>query len=483
MQAYYPKGLDIVSRILSKPAPFLIYSDPDIDGAVAGELTIRVMKAFNKPYQIYINQNRRHGLDLTETQVQQLKGYTIILVDAGMTREELVYLTDNSINIINIDHHHLDYDELVHVKSETTGAEGVIINNQYPFEPSGMRFLSGAGMVYYVFRAMFPNLYTNDEVALVGLTLLSDIRSLDDQLARDFLYVTYTHKSPYMDYLVKVAKPEKDYGFGTQTFDRNFIDFTFSPRINALFRLNKGYEALQVFEGTYVNNGQLDVYRNIQNSIQDTILQNLQGDTYSNIEFKFVDSNLPLPYDYEITNFVGLSCSKHLREGKTTIIFVRENGVVKRGSLRGICDDVDYLSIIRKHGIKAEGHHNACGVTYVDFETLDVEALNNEIAEHEKGYEQRKYAGRIIPVANLNLFLRSEAEKYADWNNYVRTNKRIYVQYTGSKIESEPKGKAMNHIIDGVKVLSFSHDLQVKENLIMPVKERGGYTNFYLQKY
>lgn len=481
---YIPRGVQEASNILSKTDKVLVYGDPDIDGAVAFELTRRVLERYQKPYQTYINENRQHGFKMSHEDALKLKGYTVILVDAGMTKDELVYLTDLGINVINIDHHHLSYTELVHIVSPTTGAEGVIINNQYPFEPEDKRFLSGAGVVYYVFKAMFPQLYGKDEIALVGLSLLSDIRSLDEELARQFLYFTYNHKSDYMTYLINLTKPQRDFGFGTQTFDRNYIDFTFSPRINALFRLNKGYEALDVFKPDgYTSTGQLDVYRSIQKANTDYIVENLQGENFSNLAFKFVDSNLKLPYDYEITNFIGVACSQMKNAGKTSIIFVKENGKIKRGSLRGLCNDVDYLGILRKHGFKAEGHPFACGVTEVDLNTVNLEALNAEIAQAEHGYEERKYENRIIYVENLAFFLNNQADKIAEHNNYVRDNQRYFIKYTGKNATSFEKGKAREFNIDGVKVVGFSHSLTLDKDLILPVKERGSYINFYLQPY
>lgn len=481
---YIPKGVAEASRILSKPANFLIYGDPDIDGVVSYELVRRVLERYQKPYYTYINDNRQHGLKLTSEELKKLTGYTIILVDAGMTREELEFVTSHGVNIINIDHHHIDYQELVYVRDPVTQAEGVIINNQYPFEPENMRFLSGAGMVYFTFKSMFPDIYGYDEIALVGLSLLSDIRPLDEQLAKQFLYVTYNHKSPYIQYLIDLAKSEKDFGFGQLTFDRNFIDYTFSPKINALFRLNKGYEAIEVFKGTYTNaNGQLTVYRDIQKGVTQFIVDNLQGVEFSNLIFKYVDSDLQIPYTYEITNFIGLACSQVKNSGKTTVLFVREGGKIKRGSLRGLCNDVDYLGILKRHGFQAEGHHNAFGIMGVDFDKLDLEALNRDIALAEQGYEERKYKDRVIYVENLNFFLNSQADKIAEYNNYVREHQRYYIKYTGKNYESHEKGKALEFIIDGIRVVGFSHNLSLERDLILPLKERGKYINFYLQPY
>jgi single-stranded-DNA-specific exonuclease len=421
---------------------------------------------------------------MSDAQIQQLVGTTLILVDAAMTKEEIVKLTDLGIPVINIDHHHVNSDDFVFITSPVTGCEGVIVNNQYPFEPEEQRYLSGAGVVYYVLEALSPGFCTKDEKALVGLSLLSDIRPLENPLAVDFLHTTYTHRSPLIEYLIHATKPDRDYGFGTQTFDRNFIDFTFSPKVNALFRLNKGYEAMAIFEGKFYGSGEeLDVYRRIQNAIRDEIINNLSGEEYTNLTYKYVDSKLPLPYAFDITNFVGLACSQMKNFGKTTILFVTENGNIKRGSVRGLCDDVDYLALFRQFGFKAEGHKNAFGVISVDFDRVDVMGLNAEIARLEHGYEGRKYNNRILNVTNLAFFAKSSNSKFADHNNYVRDNARVFLKYEGSSIESHKKGKATEYTVDGVKVMSFEDDLNPHNGLILPVRERGHYVNFYLKRY
>lgn len=485
MHNYRPKGVREASEILSRAKHFFTYSDPDIDGSISSEVFNKLLRAFGMPFITYVNENRTHGMKLTDEQIVKIAQHnmTMVMVDASMSIDEMKMLLSRGIEVIVIDHHNIDSEELVFLTDPNTGKQGVMINNQYPFEPEEYRFLSGAGVVYYVVQLLAPNLFGLDEKALVGLSLLSDIRPIENPIAQDFLHTTYTHKSPMMDYLLNLTKPEKDYGFGLQTFDRNYIDFTFSPKINALFRLNKGYDAISVFEGTYKTTGELAVYRNIQNAIRDTIIENMEGQEFSNLAFKYVDINLPLPYNFTITNFVGLACSRLKNDGKTYVLMVRENGIIKRGSLRGKCDDVNYLALFRKHGFDAEGHHNAFGVKWVDFDKVDLEALNRDIAELEAGYEERKYAGRIMEVANLAFFNQSKNSQVAEYNNYVRDPSRIFLKYTGNNVERFEKGKAIEFMVDGLKVLSFEPDLKLEDALILPVKERGSYVNFYLKRY
>lgn len=481
---YKPQGVDVARDILSINDKYLVYYDPDIDGAVAGEFVVRLMDKYKKTFMTYINNNRQHGMKLTDAQIEKLRGYTIILVDAGMTRKEVKYLVDRGVSIINIDHHEIEESELVVEVNAETKAAGVIINNQYPFEPMDMRFLSGAGVVYYVFNAIFPNLYGEEEQALVGLTLLSDIRPLDDDKAKQFLFKTYTFESPYMDYLLRLTEPDMDFGFGERTFDRNFIDYTFSPKINALFRLNKGNEAISVFRGTYTDKESLNVYRKVQNAIRDFVIDTLEGENYSHLGVKYIESWRQPPYNYDVTNFVGLACSRLTGESGTTFMFVKDgDGNVLRGSLRGKCDDVNYLEIFRRHGFEAGGHGAAFGIISVDLSRVDFHALNADIAKAEEGYEERKYAGRVLEVQDMNFFLQSRNRQIAEFNNYVRDNQRIYLKYTGKNVKKEERGKAIHFMLDGQKALAFDETISVENDLVLPLIERGKYIQFYMKKY
>lgn len=486
---YYPRGIAEAQYIMQNSTNYLIYYDPDIDGAVSGDLVRRFMDYHHLPYFKYINQNRAHGYKLNDTQLQQLKESktTIILVDAGMTKKEIEHIISFGVSIINIDHHHINETEFVALQDPTTGASGVIINNQYPHEPEEMQYLSGAGVVYYVLKALSPETMKEDEEALVGLSLLSDIRPLENPYARAFLHQTYTVDSELTRYLINLVKPEKDFGFGQPTLDRNFIDYTFSPKINSLFRTNNGELAMKIFSQEFPLEERdfLNTCREAQNQVCDIIIENLQGTELSNIIYKSVPHNLRILPNQEITNFIGLAASQVKGEYKTTILFVHDpqTGAIMRGSLRGLCDDVDYLGIVRRHGFRAEGHKNAFGIISVDPSKLDIEALNHEIAVAEHGYAERKYAGRIEEVNDLDFYLSSNKSMLSDFNNYVRDPQRRFLKYTGNDIGATVKGKAIIFTLNGVEVLCFEEGLHPHKDLILPVRERGNYIQFYLKPY
>lgn len=476
---YVPIGLDKVVDILNKSNKFLIYYDTDIDGAIAGELVRRVLSKYGKYYRYYINENRQHGLKLSNDQLSKLEGFTIILVDAGVTREELERCISHGVSIIVIDHHEVHEDDLIYVENEK--AKGVIINNQYNKEPEMYRFLSGAGVVYYVLKNLFPHDIGEEEKFLVGISLLSDVREIENSTARDFLMTTYSYRSDYVDYLIDLTKPQKDYTFGVHVFDRNFIDYYFNTSVNALFRLNRGYDAIDIFRKAY-NGGSLNIFKEKQMYIRDHMLSKTVITELSHLVIATLDYDSYIHDGYfDITNFVGLVCSR-LRShyGKAVLYVVMDkNNTIKRGSVRGKKDGVDYLSIFKKHGFIADGHKIAFGVTGVE-NIIDFNELNNDISKLESNIKDVR---NVIPITNLSFMLHNGViDKIAEENNFVRSEKRTVLKYNGSNIEERIFPKVTKYIVDGVEVLSFNKDISIFDGVIIPLKEKGKYIKFYLSE-
>lgn len=477
---YKPRGHEIAVRIIDEAEFILNYYDPDADGVIAGELSCRYLDSKGRGYSIHINNNRKHGLMIPEEKIPSLKGWTIVLVDAGVTRAQVQHLVDNGISIVVMDHHHIDETEFVHIVGDT--AEGCIINNQYPFEPEEQRYLSGAGVVYHTLMP-YSEAYGADEVSLVGLSLLTDVRPIDNPLAQQYLQHTYTHMSPYIRYLVSLAEPNIDYGFGVQTLDRNFIDYTFAPKINALFRLDKGMDAIILFRGHHRDKDVLTAYRGVQNHITDNMMSFLKYDEHSDLVIASVSNDIPSPYPYSLTNFIGLAASRVLNQGKTVFLFITDaENKILRGSVRGVADGLDYLSVFRKNGFEAEGHAGAFGVMTIP-DQVDYEKLNQDIRELEDGFNENKYRGRVLDIKNLSMFISSSNSRIADYNNYVRDHQRLYLRYKGGEYTVTKNGSCYTYVLDDLEVLSFTEGLTPSNGLILPIKERGKYITFYLKQY
>ena len=500
---YVPKGCNIAFKILNKEmskgdnSKFLVYYDPDIDGLMSGFIAQRFLSKFHKDSIFYINENREHGFKIPEDLYPHLKGMTILAVDFSMSREEIKHVLSLGANIVNIDHHNID-DDFIYEKDEVTGCEGVVINNQYPWEPEDFRFLSGAGVVHYVFRYILEKLGITeldlDEVALVGISLLSDVRPTENRIAQDFLMVTFNHESELTAYLVNVVTPNNGFerfdSFGVPRFNRNFIDFVFSPHLNALFRLNRGKDAILLVRGdrmaieTYKIGGLLASCKDLQNNITEQILLGLKGNEYDNIIVKGLDNKFKLNSNHNISNFIGLACSRVRGDNKTTFLFVEgeKDGFIKRGSVRGLYDNVDYLSIFRAHGLKAEGHKNAFGVLETDITTIDFKALDKAIGEAEEEARNGVSTSTILRVANIPMFLQGPNKQIALQNTMVRDSHRIYLKYTGDDIKKEQRGRMIKYTIDGIPVNCFDLDLTVEEGLILPMYGKGDYIEFTLKR-
>lgn len=480
---YTPVGAKEVSDILAVSSKFIVYYDPDIDGIISGYLMQRFLSFFGHSSSYYINENREHGFKMPKTLVDNLKGQTVICVDFAVTQQELEWLTDEGVNVIVIDHHNITSESLVALTSVKTGCRGVIVNNQYSFEPAEYRFLSGAGVVYYLLKVLCSDFCQEDEKSLVGISLLTDARPIEGDIAREFLLSVYNNESTMMSYLLAVTKPDRDYGFGVQrALDRNYLDYTFAPKINSLLRLNRGDAAVQIINGTYPLVNDLETLRRVQSSVVDAILANLQGHELGNLVVKYVLSDINTSVEVNISNFIGVACSRVKNGGKTSFLFVRDGIRLVRGSVRGLHDGVDYLGIFRSFGLKCEGHKAAFGVLTADILDLDIVGLDEAIEQAERGIKAVSYEGRILDVSNLGLFLQGKNKQIAVYNTLVRDAVRVYVRYTGSNVKRVQKGRMWEFIIDGVTIKCFDEDLSLDNALILPLYERNSYTQFYLRK-
>lgn len=501
MGVYRPKGVEIAKRIIGKcwmeNKDYMVYYDPDPDGVFAGYIVERFIRQIGRKSMYYINENRGHGFLLPKEKWVELRGKTIVAVDFSMTREEIRELVSQGISIVSVDHHRIKED-FVYEKDEVTGAEGIIINNQYCAEPEEYRFLSGAGVVYYVLKDIKKaiGLQESEEEdkllrAMVGITLLSDVRPTESVEAQEFLIETFQNTSRKMQYLVSLTEQdgyERFESFGVPSMNRNHVDFTFSPHINALFRMNKGGDVIKLLHEDpkaieeYKINGRLRLYKDVQKGITEQIMQGLEGKEYSHLIAKGLSKDFKLNVTYKVTNFIGLTCSRVKGEYKTTFLYVEdEQGNIARGSVRGMSDNIDYLRIFREHGIKAEGHDNAFGVMETPLSTIDFESLNAAIRDAEDA-EDKEVTMKVIETTNLGMWLQSTNRQVAWMNTLVRNSHRVYLKYVGNEVERKQRGKMVEYTIDGVKVKCFDLDLAFEDSVILPMFGKGEYIEFTIRR-
>lgn len=454
-----------------------------------------------------MNDDRYHGFTVSH---DSIKGYLVMAADFTITQAEAQAIVDNGICLLSTDHHECQ-NTLIDVHSDT--AEGVVINNQYPFEPEDNRYQSGAGVFYELACELFPEFQDPIRDALVGVTLLSDMRPIENEKARRYLKKTYSTnpEEGYIYYLISSCL-DNDFGFGVPKFDRSFIDYTLSPTVNALLRANKTQAAINFILGRGLSD-------HSAKGFQKQLLREMYGHV---IIQPFVNYTLLVLNSYEfekfgvkIAGYIGLLCNDYKDKHKniSVIGMVIDNGRVIRTSFRGKYDDIHYKSGFRNLGIKAEGHAVAFGIQdfYPEDQTwTDIDDLIGDLEVHH----QR--TAKIVEAPNLAIVLTRNGLSMATENCYVRDMYRTYIKYTGKNAKvmrqtfqtqelsieelrngarpelvkdglsykyardetGQPIPKYIEYSVDGRKVKSFG--VSIEDGLILPVLEKG-YITLYVR--
>ena len=498
-------GVDIAKSIIEEfkdDRPILIYGDPDPDGLFALRLCSELCdNILHRKYSYFVNDKRQHGFFL---QPSTLKGYLVIAVDFEINAEMMQILVDNDVAVVSIDHHDIQNEPIV-VTSDKSSARGVVINNQYPFEDIENTYQSGAGVVYEAFCEMYTEFKSDEREVIVGITLLTDARPIENERARKYLKKTYSADSQqgYVGYLVESVLGG-DFGFGAPKLDRNFIDYTLSPKINSLLRFGKEQEAINFVlgRGLTINDTQ---------SKQSDLLSVMKERAYrlnlSNLTILAVDTRDFLDYsNVDMTCFIGLLCSDIKGNGVSTLGMVIENGRCIRASFRGRYDDINYLSGFQNYGVDAQGHPPAFGIKNFEPEQSTWIDLNDLIIQLEESHRQLI---KVIKSTNLSFTMMQSGMSVAMENCYVRDMYRTYIKYDGSNIkitrqtykyaemtqedivsgvkedfvssgvkykylrdvDGQPIVKYIEYLIDGKRVKSFG--VPVQNGLILPILEKG----------
>lgn len=495
------QGLDLAKKIYesSKRRPVLVYGDPDVDGLIAMSLVCQFLHLQEVEYTYYVNKNREHGFTLKPS---VLRGYLVIAVDFDISREIMRSLVEAGVTVLSFDHHTIG-EKFVCERSSNGKDIGLVLNNQYPFEPDIDRYLSGAGVFYEAICEMYPDFKSTEREVLVGITLLSDSRPIENKKAREYLKTTYSANAEqgYIGYLVSMVA-DNTFGFGKPRLDRNFIDYTLSPTINSLLRYGELNAAIKYILGSGLSNKdtkkkQTELIARLKDTVDRLDLGNLL--------VLSVDANLAQDGE-DLTNFVGILCSGVKGTGKSVLGFVHKDGVVLRASFRGQYDEVEYRGALEKAGFNAQGHPSAFGIK--DFQPTEEMwyTLNRVVGEAEQGYKPNI---SCYEANNLAFVLLQKGYQIALDNCFVRDMFRSYIRYTGKNAKivrtsyrsrnmteeevkagvkaeckvgqipqlyvrdekGQPIPKYIEYSVDGKMVKSFG--VTIQDGLIMPVLERG----------
>lgn len=465
-------GLEHVRYLLDKTVregrKVLVYFDPDVDGLFAGYFWILLLSDMEIPYEWYINSDREHGMALPH---HTLKGMTLVNGDFTITRKEMESLISNGVDVISLDHHDIDEKEVIFIDNGVNA--GVVINNQYHFEDPKNLFQSGAGVVWEVLGDLRPDLFhTLENVALVGITLLSDVRDVENSRARAYLEVLYSAPfKGYIRYLIQSTLPEVDYEYGRPRMDRNYVNYRFSPRINSLLRFNRESSAVRFIlgQGLPEENTQAMQKELVEKMLEEATIVELPRLRIA----KIVDGTPFLLY----RNFVGLLASKLTDSGKSVIAYCEDgSGGVERASFRGAMESAPYRAEIIKY-LDGRGHQGAFGIKNLVASPELWDNCNRAVEAAEDG---RKVLRRIVNVSHLGSFASNRGKSIGVENDFLMTENQVYVKYSGAKgVKGRGSHKYQVWLVDGMEVLSFDISLTPATSLIQVSTSRGR-LNFHL---
>lgn len=445
----------------------VVHFDPDVDGCVAGYLVCRFLRMKGKRFRWFINDNREHGWGIP---IRKLNCLDVIAVDFLINKSTLRNIVDSGSNVISIDHH-VNSKNIIEYSSRN-GKGGIVINNQYDSEEVDSRYLSGAGVVYELLCSLYPEFESAENRALVGLTLLSDVRDIENLYARDYLYELYNYKMKgYVGYLISNTLG-RDFSFGVPRLDRNYVDYKFSPAINSALRFNRGTMVVEFFLGS----GELDLdFRNAQKELVRMICEKAHVVDFSHLRVCFFYEKDIVVYKDVLSSFVGLVASKHLDGVHSCICYMistdnEGNPYVKRASFRGNINGLPYLREL-DGVLKGVGHESAFGIkSLVPSKSLFREC-NKRVALVER---KANYSKKIIELSSLSFFMNDVGRKIAVENMYCLVQNRQYIKYNGKNIKKKRgNSKYTEYMVDGYIVMCFDNSIDFENGLILPIVERG----------
>lgn len=370
------QGLDIALDLIDKAdkPKVLVYFDPDVDGLFAGKMLVDLLADKGIKPKTYINPNRSHGFNLDL--VPKLRGWTVLNGDFTISESEIKQMVQGGVNVVSLDHHD-NGDHLIHYKHK--GHEGVVINNMFDGEPESDHFLSGAGVVYKLLEYFNPEKYNTVEYrAMVGITLLSDVRDIEAPNAIHFMEPMFGYNSSgYLREMSLAAERNRINLFRYPAFTREFVNFTFNPQLNAMLRL--GYEKDVVryilnqpgWEGINAPAAQTKQRKLVTSMSRKAVVRDLPGCVAVILKVEDLDEEEQRLY----THFIGLLCSRFSDTyNKPAVGFCIEGKKVVRGSFRGQVSGYDYRGLISKRcpeGVEVRGHGIAFGIVGLTVDKLN----------------------------------------------------------------------------------------------------------------
>ena len=379
--------LEVLEKCIKTNAKTLIYGDYDLDGLMCAMITKETFEYVGHTnHHVFRYRARTHNLD-TMAVAQAISGrfkYMVICDTASSDLYSIQRLLKGGVTPIIIDHHvsdlnYSDYPKGCYIINSITNNREVGTN---------LRISAGA-LTFMVMDSLIKHLGLEPKESLSAYALVSLYSDCMDMSNRYNRGVYYRAKRLYRHEL-----PEIIGHFMNEyvDFNRRFIEFHFSPKINSIFR-SENFRLIN----NYFFARKLDIYqiesilkeidllhqsnRNMVNTAADIIEYRLL-DNFVIGNLSSVDSDLSVK-DNKLYNYTGLVANiLGNRYGKTAVVYCYTDTGMIKGSVRDL-QSRDYLSVFKQF-CSAGGHNPAFGInlSYFEFENFidSIERIDRNFA-------------------------------------------------------------------------------------------------------
>lgn len=473
--------LELLHYHVMRNSTIAIHCDVDLDGIGSGYILRKFLShLMQKPQLCIINQGKEHGIK--ERHAEYFKNNPIdLFVVVDSSSNEINTIKDFTCDVIVIDHHEVDHNELIGLTNDKQH-RFVILNNTLDnpltdninkwirmmnpntsvrFEDYHSTPEMSCGLVVYELLRLYQEAYQTGELLenlllyqWVGVTLLTDAIPLLNE--RNQWYMDNTVHSQYVEPTLQLIL--RTLNKFSVTLDKSFISYTMAPTFNRAIRANANVDALTVVMNNPIGVEALKQYRELQDWSISKAMENLvENDTFCKIDLTNTGIN---------KNYTGVIAGKACDDfNKNAISYTVEGGVAS-GSFRGRNQKADYRAQFNKFaekGVSAQGHHGAFGFTSPE-DLLD--EVMSSLTDIEGEISSRYY----LTAGNIPEYLRGEYHiddidafrkqgglmMLGIGNSKVASDEQILITTSASEAKlTEVRGKLFIYDIFGIACKAF----------------------------
>lgn len=453
------QGLNMLLKHLKLGSNILIFADVDVDGILSCYVVHRYLRLLGHDMgkvSTYINEGKTHGVTDGLKEHNKGKDFTII-VDSSSNDIEDIRCLDGDVLVL--DHHVVNHSNLL---GNTNNGEYVIINSTL----GNIEYKLSCGLVVYEFLHNFDKYVLKQDklensllIQWALITMYTDVIDLDTDRFQyyvdKYLSVESDINTELYGLMVRIDKY-------THSINKNFINFKLAPKINKYIRGNAGSTVLDILtKSRVIEFNDLELYNNMQ---QDAVTLGIDRVKECK-DYVYAD----LGDDIHI-NYSGVIASKLVDKYKKSAIVYKENKGIIKGSFRGSCDLVDYLSYVRSFdNATADGHKEAFGFSCL---LNDRDTIFNNLGSIELGKEVNHlitFGGNItqgiLHVGSLkDLDVDGSLYRVGLINSRLSSKDDIIIYFnldlTQASYTSNKAGTLYTYNIDGVTVKGFKEPTQ-----------------------